>query len=64
MEQDMMKTWAVFMKLCEEFPELYDKYVEKVEAEMKDDIPSVTTEEIERAWVDLQNRIKNEQDGV
>ncbi len=64
MEQDMMKTWAVFMKLCEEFPELYDKYVEKVEARMKDEIPTVTKEEIERAFRDLQNRIKNERDGL
>ncbi len=64
MEQDRMNIWAVFTKLCEEFPELYDKYVEKVEMEIKDDIPAVTKEDIDRAWRDLRERIKNEQGGL
>ena len=55
-------SWAIFMKLCEEFPELYDKYVEKIEKEMKDYKPDfeITEEDRERAFAKLQERIKSE----
>ena len=36
MNRDIEESWELFMKLCEEFPELYDKYAEKTEQEMKD----------------------------
>lgn len=57
-----MEAWEIFMKLCEEFPELYDKYVEKVENEMKDYKPDfkITEEDKERAWKKLQKRIEEE----
>ena len=31
MNVDVIEAWSIFMNLCEEFPELYDKYVEKIE---------------------------------
>lgn len=34
MRKDVLEAWEIFMKLCEEFPELYDLYVKKVESEM------------------------------
>lgn len=34
MRKDDLEAWEIFMKLCEEFPELYDRYVEKVESEI------------------------------
>lgn len=62
MNKDVMEAWEIFMKLCEEFPELYDKYVEKVENEMKDYKPDfkITEEDKEHAWKKLQERIKDE----
>ncbi len=36
MKTDISETWAIYMKLCEEFPELYDIYVDKIEKKMKD----------------------------
>lgn len=62
MKKDVMESWEIFMKLCEEFPELYDKYVEKVENEMKNYKPDfkITEEDKERAWRELQERIKDE----
>ena len=32
--KDMLAAWEIFMGLCEEFPELYDAYVEKAEKDM------------------------------
>lgn len=62
MKTDVMEAWAIFMKLCEEFPELYDKYVEKIEKEMKDYKPDfeITEKDRERAFAKLQERIRNE----
>lgn len=62
MKKDIMETWELFMKLCEEFPELYDKYVTKIENEMKDYKPEfmITKEDKRRAWEKLQERIKEE----
>ena len=39
MKKDMVEVWELFMKLCEDFPELYDKYVAKIEHEMKINTP-------------------------
>lgn len=62
MKMNTMETWEIFMKLCEEFPELYDKYVEKVENEMKNYKPdlAITEEDKERVWKKLQERIQDE----
>lgn len=62
MKADVIEAWEIFMKLCEEFPELYDKYVEKIENEMKDRDPEfeITEEDRKRAIAKLQERIKNE----
>lgn len=56
------EAWEIFMKLCEEYPELYDKYVEKVENRMKDYKPEfeITDEDRKRAFENLQERIKKE----
>ena len=57
-----MEAWTIFMKLSEEFPELYDKYVEKVENEMKNYKPDfeITENDRKRALEKLQKQIKNE----
>ena len=62
MKVDVIEAWEIFMNLCEEFPELYDKYVEKTEKEMKDHKSDleITEEDRKRAWEKLQERIKNE----
>ena len=54
------EAWEIYMGLCEEFPELYDKYVEKVNGGMKNDTPDfmLTEEEKECAFQKLQQRIK------
>lgn len=39
MKKDALQAWEIFMKLCEEFPELYDKYIEKVENRIGHDTP-------------------------
>lgn len=41
MKKDTLQAWEIFMKLCEEFPELYDRYVEKVESGMGHDTPDL-----------------------
>lgn len=62
MKTDVIEAWEIFMKLCEEFPDLYDKYVEKIETEMKDRDPEfeITEEDRERAFAKLKERIRNE----
>lgn len=62
MKTNIIETWEIFMKLCEEFPELYDKYVEKIELEMKNYTPDlkITEEDKKRALENLQEKIKNE----
>lgn len=64
MKVNVEESWEIFMKLCEEFPELYDKYVEKVEQEMKDYSPpfEITEEDKQRAYQRLIERIRNEID--
>ena len=62
MKTNIIETWEIFMKLCEEFPELYDKYVEKIELEMKNYTPDlkITEEDKKRALENLQEKIKND----
>ena len=62
MDKNDMETWKIFMKLCEEFPELYENYVQKVEREIKSynlDF-KITEEDKERVWKQLQERIKKD----
>lgn len=63
MNKDIMEAWEIFGKLCEEFPELYDKYVEKIEQEMKDYKPDfeITEEAKQRTWEKLKERIRSQQ---
>lgn len=62
MNKNVTESWEIFMKLCEEFPELYDKYVEKTEAEMKDYQPAfeITEKEKQQSLQKLRERIRNE----
>ncbi|MBD5552634.1 MAG: hypothetical protein HDQ96_15950 [Lachnospiraceae bacterium] len=62
MKTNIIETWEIFMKLCEEFPELYDKYVEKIELEMRNYTPDLklTEEDKKRALENLQEKIKND----
>lgn len=62
MNKNVTESWEIFMKLCEEFPELYDKYVEKTEAEMKDYQPvfEITEKQKQRSFQKLWERIRNE----
>ena len=57
-----IEVWGIYMGLCEEFPDLYDKYVEKIEDEMKDYKPEfrTTDEEKEQNMKKIWHRIKNE----
>lgn len=59
---DVIEAWEIFMNLCEEFPDLYDKYVEKTEKEMQDHKSDfeITEKDREHAIAKLQERIKNE----
>jgi deoxyadenosine/deoxycytidine kinase len=62
MDKNVMETWKIFMKLCEEFPELYENYVQKVEREIKSynlDF-KITEEDKEQVWKQLQERIKKD----
>lgn len=51
------------MGLCEEFPELYDLYVEKVEKDMETYGPKIeiTEEQKKVAFDKIWERIKNEE---
>ena len=62
MNRDIEESWELFMKLCEEFPELYDKYAEKTEQEMKDyKLPfEITEEDRQQALQKLKERIRKE----
>ena len=53
---------GIFMGLCEEFPELYDRYVGKIENEMRDYEPEleITEEEKAQAIEKIWNQIKSE----
>lgn len=59
---ELSEAWGIFMGLCEEFPELYDKYVEKIEKEMEEYRSEVmiTDEQKRRAIDKVFQRIKNE----
>lgn len=62
MKVNSMEAWEIFMKLCEEFPELYDNYVKKIECEMKNYQPDlkIMEEDKERVWKKLREQIKKE----
>lgn len=62
MNRDIEESWELFMKLCEEFPELYDKYAEKTEQEMKDyKLPfEITEKDKQQALQKLRERIRKE----
>lgn len=60
--KDITEAWEIYMGLCEEFPELYDKYVEKINGGMNENTPDfvLTEKDKERAFQKLQQRIKEE----
>ena len=62
MNRDIEESWELFMKLCEEFPELYDKYAEKTEQELKNYRPpfEITEEDRQQALQKLRERIRKE----
>ena len=62
MNRDIEESWELFMKLCEEFPELYDKYAEKTEQELKKYRPpfEITEEDRQQALQKLRERIRKE----
>ena len=62
MNVDSNEAWEIFMKLCEEFPELYEKYVEKAEKSIKDYKPNleISDEDKKRAFEKVQERIRKE----
>lgn len=59
--EEIIETWGIFMGLCEEFPELYDQYVEKIEKESGADGTrmEITEEEKKIAMDKIWKRIKN-----
>lgn len=59
---ELAEALDIYMGLCEEFPELYDKYVEKVENELKNykAEPEVTEENKKLAMEKIWSRIKSE----
>lgn len=60
---ELAEALDICMGLCEEFPELYDKYVEKVEKDLKMYKPEIkiTEEEKKLAIEKIWNRIKSEE---
>lgn len=60
---ELAEALDIYMGLCEEFPELYDKYVEKVEKDLKMYKPEIkiTEEEKKLAIEKIWNRIKSEE---
>lgn len=61
--EEQIEAWGIFMGLCEEFPELYDLYVEKVEKDMETYGPKIeiTEEQKKVAFDKIWERIKNEE---
>ena len=59
--EEIIETWGTFMGLCEEFPELYDQYVEKIEKESGADGTrmEITEDEKKMAMDKIWKRIKN-----
>lgn len=59
---ELIEVWEIYMGLCEEFPELYDQYVEKVEKDLEINglEIKVTEEEKEFAMNEIWKRIKSE----
>lgn len=59
---EMREAWSIFMGLCENFPELYDNYVQKIEKDFekyKSKI-DITEEEKKQAIDKIWKRIENE----
>lgn len=57
---ELAEVLDIYMGLCEEFPELYDKYVKKVEKDLetyKSEI-KITEEEKKQAWDKIIKRIE------
>ncbi len=60
--KEMREAWRIFMGLCEEFPELYDYYVEKIEKDFGnyESKMEITKEEKKQAMGKIWKRIRNE----
>ena len=59
---EMREAWSFFMGLCEDFPELYENYVQKIEKDLekyKSKI-DITKEEKKQAIDKIWKRIENE----
>ncbi len=56
---ELIEANELFMKLCEEFPELYDVYIKKIEKEMNNYKPKfeLTEEEKKQAIEKIWNKI-------
>lgn len=61
--EDLLEMWKIFMGLCEDFPELYDLYVEKVEKDMEGYKLDYKHTEEDRKWAyeNLLKRMENEE---
>lgn len=59
---ELIEVWEIYMGLCEEFPELYDQYVEKVEKDLEINGAEikVTEKEKEFAMNEIWKRINSE----
>lgn len=60
---ELIEAWGIFMGLCEEFPELYDLYVEKVEKDMETYRAKIAIAEEQKkiAFDKIWKRIKSEE---
>lgn len=60
--EEIIEVWEIFMGLCEEFPELYDRYVEKIEKELEADVSKmeISEEKKKQAMDKIWERIKSE----
>lgn len=56
--EDLLEMWKIFMGLCEDFPELYDLYVEKVEKDMEGYKLDYKLTEEDRKWA-YENLLKS-----
>lgn len=61
-KEEDVEAWKIFSGLCEDFPELYDILVEKIEKDMERYQPDfvLTEEDKKQAFEKILKRIENE----